>query len=369
MSLAQSLQTVKKGMDNDMQIKQKLYGVTKDGKEVYLYTITNNKGMEVSFTNYGACIVSIIVPDTKGNKADVALGYDSLAGYEENKPGFGAFVGRYANRISDGKFAIDGKTYKLEKNDGNNTLHGGSIGYNNYLYEAEVFQDEDMISIEFSRLSPHMEQGFPGNLDISVTYSVTEMGELMIEYLVVSDKDTVINLTNHSYFNLAGHNSGSILDHKMWIKANQFTTTNNELIPTGELKDVTGTPMDFRQLKRVGQDIDAEYEPLKIGGGYDHNYVLDISGKDVEKVAELVDENSGRIMEVFTDMPGMQVYSGNMLSPVKYPKDGASYNKRDGICFETQFFPNSCNISEFPSSLIRAGEEFESVTIYKFSAK
>lgn len=352
-----------------MKVEEKLYGVTSDGKKVYLYTITNNKGMEVSFTNYGACIESIIVPDSKGNKADIALGFDNLTGYEENQPGFGAFIGRYANRINGGKFVINGKTFELEKNDGNNTLHGGSKGYNKYIYETEVFKDEDMISVEFSRLSPHMEQGFPGNLDICVTYSLSETGELMIEYLVVSDKDTVINLTNHSYFNLAGHNAGSILDHKLWIKANKFNPTNSELIPTGELKDVTGTPMDFREFKKVGQDIDADYEPLKIAGGYDHNYVLDISGDDVEKVAELVDENSGRVMEVFTDMPGMQVYSGNMLNPVNNPKDGASYNKRDGICFETQFFPNSCNETDFPSSLLRAGEEFESVTIYKFSAK
>ncbi|HHU71543.1 MAG TPA: galactose mutarotase [Clostridiales bacterium] len=352
-----------------MKIEKKLYGLTNDGKEAYLYTVTNDKGMEVSFTNYGACIVSIIVPDSKGNKADVVLGYDNLEGYQEDQAGFGAFIGRYANRISEGKFVINGKTYELEKNDGNNTLHGGSKGYNKCLYETEIFQDEDMISVEFSRLSPHMEQGFPGNLDISVTYSLSEANELMIEYLVVSDQDTIINLTNHSYFNLAGHNSGSALDHKLWIKANQYNPTNNELIPTGELKDVTGTPMDFRKSKSIGQDIDLDYEPLRIARGYDHNYVLDLSGDDVEKVAQLVHEDSGRVMEVFTDMPGMQLYSSNMLESVKNSKDGASYNRGQGICFETQFFPNSCNTPEFPSSMIRAGEEFESVTIYKFSAK
>lgn len=352
-----------------MKMKQKLFGKTKKGEEAYLYTITNQNGMEVSFTNYGACIVNIVVPDAKGKKADVTLGFENLEGYEENTPGFGAFIGRYANRISDGKFELNGKVFELGKNDGKNTLHGGSVGYNKYLYETEVFEDEDMVSIEFSRLSPHMEQDFPGNLDISVTYSLTETNELMIEYHAVSDRDTIINLTNHSYFNLSGHNSGSILDHKMLVRASKYTPTQKDLIPTGELQDVTGTPMDFRTLKRIGQYIDSDYEPLRIAGGYDHNYVLDISGTDVEKVAELVDDHSGRVMEVFTDLPGMQVYTSNMLTPVKNSKEGAVYQKHAAICFETQFFPNSCNTDSFPSSVLSAGQEFESVTIYRFSTK
>jgi aldose 1-epimerase len=201
-----------------------------------------------------------------------------------------------------------------------------------------------------------MEQGFPGNLDISVTYSLTENNELVIEYLAVSDRDTVVNFTNHAYFNLAGHDSGSVLDHKVWIKANQFTPTTADLIPTGELWDVTGTPMDFRTLKKIGQDIDADYEPLKLGGGYDHNFVLDCSGTQVEKVAELVEENSGRKMEVFTDLPGMQLYTANMLNPVKNGKGGATYGKRQGVCFETQFFPNSINTKNFPSCVLKQGK-------------
>ncbi len=352
-----------------MKVDQKLFEKTKNGEEAYLYTITNEKGMEVSFTNYGACIVSILVPDAQGNKADVALGFDNLEGYERNVPGFGAFIGRYANRISGGKFVLNDKEYVLEKNDGNNTLHGGPIGYNKFLYETEIFEDEDIVSIEFTRLSPHMEQGFPGNLDISVTYSLTENNELMIEYLAVSDRDTIINLTNHSYFNLAGHNSGSILDHKLMLKASKFTPTDNELIPTGELRDVTGTPMDFRTPKTIGEDINADYEPLRIAGGYDHNYVLDITGNDVEKVAELVDDKSGRVMEVFTNLTGMQIYTSNMLTPQENSKDGATYGKHGAICFETQFFPNSCNTPSFPSTVLRAGQEFESITIYKFSTK
>ena len=350
-----------------MKITQKSFGKTVRGEEATLYTLTNENGMKVSFTNFGANIVSIIVPDAKGNFADVNLGFENLAGYEENSPGFGSFIGRHANRIGDAKFELNGKVYELDKNDGKNNLHGGFVGYNKLMYETEVYEDDDIASIEFSRLSPHMEQGFPGNLDVSVTYSLTETNELVIEYLAVSDRDTIVNLTNHAYFNLGGHNSGSILDHKVLIKANQFTPTTPDLIPTGEIRDVTGTPMDFRTLKTIGQDIDADYEPLVLAGGYDHNYVLDNSGTQVEKAAELIDDKTGRKMEVFTDLPGIQLYTANMLGPVKNSKDGAVYDKRCGVCFETQFFPNSINIQNFPSCMLKAGKEFDSVTIYKFS--
>ncbi len=352
-----------------MKITQKSFGKTSRGEEATLYTVTNGNGMKVTFTDYGANIVSIIVPDAKGNPADVTMGFDNLAGYEENPPGFGSFIGRHANRIGDAKFELNGKVYELDKNDGKNNLHGGFVGYNKFMYETEFYEDEDIASVEFSRLSPHMEQGFPGNLDVTVTYSLTEANELVIEYLAVSDRDTIVNLTNHAYFNLSGHNAGSVLDHKVWIKANQFTPTTKDLIPTGELRDVTDTPLDFRTAKSIGKDIDANYEPLTIAGGYDHNYVLDISGTEVEKVAELIDDKSGRKMEVYTDLPGLQLYTANMLNPVKNSKGGAVYNKRSGVCFESQFFPNSCNIKEFPSCMLKAGKEFDSVTIYKFSNK
>lgn len=352
-----------------MKFTQKSFGKTSKGQEANLYTITNSKGMSVTFTDYGANIVSIIIPDAKGNLTDVALGFENIQGYEENGPGFGSFIGRHANRIGGAKFELNGKVYELDKNDGNNNLHSGYTGYNKLMYDAEVFEEEEITSIEFSRLSPHMEQGFPGNLDITITYSLTEANELVIEYLAVPDKDTIINLTNHSYFNLSGHNSGSILNHKVWIKADQFTPTTKDLIPTGELWDVTGTPMDFRTLKKVGQDIEANYEPIKIAGGYDHNYVLNKSSNEVEKVAELVDDKSGRKMEVYTDLPGLQLYTANMLAPVKNGKGGETYGKRQAICFETQYFPNSCNIASFPSCVRKAGKEFDSTTIYKFSWK
>lgn len=350
-----------------MKISKSEFGKTKRGEAATLYTIMNDNGMKVSFTDFGAHIVGIVVPDAKGNPADVALGFDNIEGYEENVPNFGAFVGRNANRIGGASFKLNGKEYELDKNDGRNNLHSGFIGYNKLFYEAEIYEEEDVTSIEFTRLSPHMEQGFPGNLDVSVTYSLTQANELIIEYLAISDHDTVVNLTNHTYFNLSGHNGGSILNHKVWIKANQFTPTDKELIPTGELWDVTGTPMDFRTLKTVGQDIDADYEPLKLAGGYDHNYVLDIGGHDAEKVAEVVEEKSGRKMEIFTDRPGIQLYTGNMLGPVNNSKNGAVYHKRDGMCFETQSFPNSCNLDNFSTSIQKAGKEYYTVTIYKFS--
>lgn len=349
-----------------MKITKTSFGKSKNNENATLFTITNKNGMKVSFTDYGANIISIIVPDKNGVMADVNLGFDKIAGYEANGQGYGSFIGRHANRIGDAKFELNGTLYELEKNDGVNNLHGGFIGYNKLMYETEIYEEEDITSVEFSRLSPHMEQGFPGNLDVSVTYSLTEENELVIEYLAVSDQDTIVNLTNHAYFNLAGHSSGNILNHKVWIKANAFTPTDEKLIPTGELRSVEGTPMDFRTLKSVGAEIDSDYEPLLVAGGYDHNYVLDTNG-DVEKVAELVDEASGRKMEVFTDLPGIQLYSGNFIKPEDHGKDGVRYEKRDGICFETQYYPNSCNIASFPSCVRKAGQEFDSVTIYKFS--
>ena len=325
--------------------------------------------MMISFTDFGANIVSIVVPDRDGSFADVALGFKNIKGYEENNPGFGSLIGRCANRIGGAKFELNGKVYEIQKNEGENNLHGGTPAYNKLMYEAEVFEEEHMISIEFSRLSPDMEQGFPGNLDITVTYSLTENNELVIEYYAVSDKDTIVNLTNHSYFNLSGHNSGSIVDHRVWIKSEQFTPTADDLIPTGEFRDVQDTPMDFRILKRIGDNIDDDYGPLTQAGGYDHNYVNNISGDEVVKVAELGDDSTGRIMEVFTDKPGLQFYTSNMLNPVENGKDGATYGKRAGVCFETQYFPNACNTKAFPSSVLKAGEEYEFVTIYKFSCK
>lgn len=351
-----------------MSIKKQSFGKTKEGVEATLFVLKNKKGMTVTFTDYGANIVNILVPDKNGNYDDVVLGYDNVMGYEGNAPGFGSFIGRHANRIGGASFELNGKKYELEKNDGENNLHGGFKGYNKFMYEVETFEDEDSDSIEFSRLSPHMEQGFPGNLDISVTYTLTDDNELVIEYLAVSDKDTIVNLTNHSYFNLAGHKSGSVLDHQVMLDADKFTPTDDALIPTGEIRDVTGTPMDFRTLKPIGQDIEANYGPLKQAGGYDHNYVLNISGSEVEKIGELVEDKTKRKMEIFTNMTGIQLYTGNFINAEK-GKDGFVYQKRAGVCFETQYFPDSCNRSEFPSCVLKAGNEYDFVTVFKFSTK
>ncbi len=353
-----------------MSITRKSFGTTKAGEKATLYTMTNANGMKVSVTDFGANIVEIIVPDRNGKMDDVNLGYDSVSGYENNGPGYGSFLGRVANRIAGACYEVGGVRYTAEKNDGENCLHSGAKSYNKYMYETELIEEEDSDSVEFSRLSPDMEQGFPGNLDLTVTYTLTGSNELVIEYFAVSDRDTVLNLTNHSYFNLRGEGSGTVLDHKVWINADSITATDPGLIPTGEYLDVTGTPMDFRTMKTIGQDIGADYQPLKEGFGYDHNYVLKhTTPGEVEKAAELYEETTGRCMEVFTDMPGMQFYSANHISGAEAGKGGKIYRSRDAICFETQFFPNTLNIPEFPGGRISAGEEFESATIYRFSVR
>jgi aldose 1-epimerase len=355
-------------MGISMKISKKPFGTTKEGDKASIYTITNDHGMMVSVTDYGANIISVILPDRDGNMADVVLGYDKLSDYEINSPGFGSFIGRHANRIAHAQINVNDKVYQLEKNEGENSLHSGSKSFNKYFYETEVFEDEDEISIEFSRLSPDMEQGFPGNLDYSVTYTITNENEFVLEYYGVSDKDTIVNFTNHSYFNLSGHNTGCMEQQEVWIDSNKITTTANGAIPTGEYTDVTNTPMDFRKRKKIGADIKADYEPLKIADGYDHNYVLNCSGDDIEKVAELYDPKSGRLMEIYTDLPGMQLYTGNFIGSQK-GKENANYQSRDGVCFETQYYPNACNIPSFPSPIVRAHEEIETVTIYKFSVE
>ncbi len=354
-----------------MKVSHKKFGITKDGQEVTAYTLKNDNGMEVTVLDFGAVVTSIVVPDKNRNMADVVLGYESLDKYEVNDPSFGGFIGRHANRIANAEFTLNEKIYHLQKNNGENNLHGGDPHYRRQMYEAEVFDEDGASSVEFSRLSPDMEQGFPGNFDVTVTYTLSEENEFMIEYSGVSDKDTVVNLTNHSYFNLAGHNTGSVLEHKVRIYANQFTPTDDSMIPTGEYRDVEGTPMDFREMKTLGQDIKADYVPLKQGNGYDHNFVLNKQeGKnEVELAAEYWDEKSGRFMEVFTDLPGMQLYTANWLDEKEGCKENAVYHSRDAVCFETQFYPNACNTPQFPTSVLKAEEEYNHVTIYKFSIK
>lgn len=344
-----------------MSIEKKKFGVTANGEEVTRYTITNKKGMSVSALDFGAVIVNLFVPDKDGKADDIVLGFDDVAGYEANGCFFGAFIGRHGNRIGQARFTLNGVTYELEKNDGANNLHGGTPGYHKVMYEASATEN----SVTFHRLSPDMEQGYPGNLDICVTYTLTDDNELKISYRTKSDKDTLCNLTNHTYFNLKGHKGGSIEDHEVMICANGFTETSDDLIPNGTILDVTGTPMDFRTKKTIGRDINADYHPLIAAGGYDHNFVLDKPEGELAKVAEISEQTSGRTMEVYTDLPGMQMYSGNFIER-EHGKEGEVYTKRTGICFETQFFPNSVNIPDFTPCILKAGEEFNSETIYKF---
>lgn len=344
-----------------MSVQAKQFGTTKNGEEVTCYTLENKNGMKAEFIDYGAIIVSLFVPDKDGRLDDVVLGYDDVAAYEANGCFFGALIGRHGNRIGGASFELNGVTYELEKNDGENNLHGGTPGYHKVMYQVETSDD----SVTFSRTSPHMEQGYPGNLDLSVTYTLTDDNELKITYTAKSDQDTLCNMTNHSYFNLKGHDGGEITDHNVWIKANGFTETSDDLIPNGTIVDVTGTPMDFRTKKAIGDEIGADYKPLVIAGGYDHNYALDKKSGVLEKVAELSEDRSGRTMEVYTDLPGMQLYTGNFIEK-ENGKGGTVYTKRNGVCFETQFFPNSIHVPSFDSCVLKAGETFTTTTIYRF---
>ncbi len=344
-----------------MSLTTEVFGTTKDGQEVTKYTITNSNGMKISALNYGAILSEMIVPDQNGKLEDIVLGFDDVAGYEVNNCFFGAFIGRHGNRIGDARFELNGTTYELEKNDGKNNLHGGTPGYHKVMYQADAADNH----VTFTRVSPDMEQGYPGNLEISMTYTLTDENELKIDYEMKSDKDTLCNPTNHTYFNLKGHNGGTITDHTLYIKANGFTETSEDLIPNGTIVDVTGTPMDFRTAKKISQDIGADYEPLHVAGGYDHNFVLDKEEGKLEKVAEVSEETTGRKMEIYTDLPGMQLYSGNFIEK-ENGKAGATYTYRTGVCFETQYFPNSINLPNFKSCVLKAGETFRSTTIYKF---
>ncbi len=348
-----------------MKTTTESFGVTKDGAKATLFTFTNDNGMSVSVTDFGANVVKICVPDKNGNIADVALGFDDVKGYETNENYLGALVGRYANRIGGAKFTLNGTTYEVDKTNGNNCLHGGFKPYGAMMHEYELNEDEDSAGVTFSRLSPDMEQGFPGNLDYSVTYTLTNDNEFIIEYFAVSDKDTILNLTNHTYFNLAGEASGSVYDHLVWIDSDSYTPTDAELIPTGVVAPVEGTPLDFRTEKPIGRDIDADHIDLKNAGGFDQNYALKTTPGDATLVATLKDPASGRKMEVYTDLPGIQFYAGNFLD-TKNGKGGHDYGRREGVCFESQFFPNSCNIPAFPWKPLKADEEFNSITVYKF---
>ncbi|HXN95393.1 MAG TPA: aldose epimerase family protein [Candidatus Acidoferrales bacterium] len=349
---------------------KKSFGKTPDGQPLDLYVLTAKGGAEASITNYGGAVVSLKVPDRNGKLADVVLGYDNADGYVNDKSFFGALVGRYGNRIGHAQFALDGKTYTLAKNNGENSLHGGIKGFNKAVWTAKIIPAKDGQSLELSYLSKDGEEGFPGNLKVSVIYTLTDSNALRITYSATSDKKTVVNLTNHSYFNLAGQGSGDILGHLLIIRADKFTPVDAGLIPTGEFRDVAGTPFDFRKELAIGARIDQDEEQLKLGGGYDHNFVLQRSNDPEESLAARVLEPvSGRILEVWTTEPGVQFYTGNFLDGKTIGKGGVTYPKRSAFCLETQHFPDSPNQPKFPSAVLNAGERYHTITTYKFSVK
>ncbi|MBZ9686021.1 galactose mutarotase [Clostridium estertheticum] len=342
---------------------------TVDGKAVYFFTIKNSKGMVAEITNYGSTLVSLKVLDNKGEFNDVVLGYDKLEDYLKYKYFFGATIGRFANRIENSSFELNGIQYNVAKNDGENHLHGGLVGFDKVVWEEKSQKKESNSSIEFSYLSIDGEEGYPGNLNIRVKYTVTEDNELKIEYYAISDKDTIVNITNHSYFNLSGQGSGDILKHKIMINADKFTINDKYSIPTGEIAEVNNTPMDFRKLTYIGENISSSYEQIVFGSGYDHNWIINNSGKKLVKAAEVYDEKSGRVMEVYTTKPGVQFYSANFLDGLELGKGGAKYIKNGALCLETQYFPNSVKHKNFSSPILKAKQKYEHSTIYKFSVK
>jgi aldose 1-epimerase len=349
---------------------KKSFGKTPDGQAVDLYVLANKNGAEVAITNYGGAVVSLKVPGRDGKLADVVLGYDNVDGYVNDKSYFGAIVGRYGNRIAHAQFVLDGRSYTLAKNNGENSLHGGIKGFNKALWIVKTASAKDGQSLELSYLSKDGEEGFPGNLKVSVIYTWTDTNALRIEYSATSDKPTVVNITNHAYFNLAGQGSGDILGHLLTIQADKFTPVDAALIPTGELRNVAGTPFDFRKSTAIGAHIDQDEAQLKLGGGYDHNFALRRSGDAGESLAaRVVEPTTGRVMEVWTTEPGVQFYTGNFLDGKTLGKGGVTYPRRSAFCLETQHYPDSPNQPNFPTVVLKSGQRYHTITTYKFSTE
>ena len=350
-------------------VAQAPFGVLPDGGKVSLYTLTNSSGAEVRIINYGAIVVSLKVPDRAGKLRDVVLGYDDLAGYVQDKAFLGAIVGRYANRIAAGRFTLDGKTYQLDLNNGLHHLHGGAQGFYKKLWKAEKVAGKGGPGVKLTYVSKDGEGGYPGQVTLTVTYTLTADNALRIDYLGTTDKPTLLNPTHHSYFNLSGDPTQTILDETLTIDADQTTAVGAGLIPTGKLADVAGTPLDFRQPTRIGARIDAGDEQLVLGKGYDHNWVLrrNQHGGGVNKAAEVFDARSGIVMQVFTDQPGLQFYSGNFLDGTIHGKQGVVYQRRTALCLEAQLFPDAPNHPSFPSAVLRPGHRYKQTTIYRFS--
>jgi aldose 1-epimerase len=342
------------------------FGRMPDGKAVEVYTLTNARGMQVRAITYGAIIQAVRVPDRSGRLGDVTLGYDSLPGYLGDSPYFGAVVGRYANRIARGRFTLEGRTYRLATNNGPNSLHGGVKGFDKVLWRARSFQRGDSAGVTFEHTSPDGDEGYPGTLQVSVTYTLTPANELVVDYTATTDKPTPVNLSQHSYFNLAGEGRGDILEHVLTINADRYTPVDSTLIPTGELASVAGTPLDFRTPTAVGARIEQPDTQLRYGKGYDHNFVLNRDGTGLVHAVHVLEPGSGRTLDISTTEPGVQFYSGNFLDGTIKGKSGHVYNHRSAIVLETQHFPDSPNHPNFPSTILQPGQELRSRTVFAF---
>ena len=355
--------------NSKVTIEKSPYGITAEGIDVDKYKLSNRQGMEISIINYGGIITSWTAKDKNGVYEDIVLGYNELSEYEKETPYFGAIIGRYGNRIAKGKFSIDGKEYTLAVNNGENHLHGGMKGFDKVVWDAETKSTDSSVSLILTYLSKDMEEGYPGNLEVEVIYTLNNEDELSVIYKATTDKTTVINLTQHSYFNLSANFNNTILNHELILNSDSYLPVDKTLIPTGEFRDVTNTPFDFRTPKTIGQQIDEEDPQLKNGFGYDHCWVLNEPDMGVRFVASAFEPQSRRYLEVFSDQPGIQFYSGNFLDGTLPSKNNGSYEFRSGFCLETQHFPDSPNHKNFPSVILRPGEEYNSQTIFKLTVK
>jgi aldose 1-epimerase len=350
-------------------ITQRYFGSLADGCDIELFVLTNKKGMQASITTYGGIVTSLTAPDRAGRFSDIVLGFDDLDGYLAGHPYFGAIVGRYANRIRGGSFTLDGETYALTRNSGENHLHGGAAGFDKGVWSAQARSMLSGPQLELSYLSVDGEEGYPGRLGVSVTYTLTHDNELRIDYRATTDAPTHVNLTHHSFFNLAGQGVGDVSGHELQINADRFTPVDERMIPTGEIRAVKGTPMDFRCPTAIGERIEDHDEQLQLASGYDHNYVLSSSRRDLFLAATAREPSTGRVLEVLTGEPGLQLYTANFLDGSITGKGGAVYGRRCAVCLETQHFPDSPNRPEFPSTVLRPGEIYETSTIYRFSSE
>jgi len=361
--------SLNKNFMNQLKIEKKKFGTTEDNVTVYQFVLSNKNGMEISVINYGGIITSLKAKDRNGKYQDIVLGFNSLPPYEDENPYFGALIGRYGNRIANGTFKLDGQPYKLDINNPPNHLHGGLKGFHKVVWNPKEIINDSNVSLELTYLSKHMEEGYPGNLDVKVTYTLNNKDELSVLYEAETDRKTIINLTQHSYFNLSGDFSEDVLDHQIKINADAFLPVDETLIPTGEIRSVLGSPFDFRKSKLIGQDIDVNNKQIEFGKGYDHCWVINNQSNGLRSVATAYHSESGRVLDVYSDLPGLQFYSGNFLDGTLKSKGGGYYELRSGFCLETQYYPDSPNQENFPSVVLKPGDIYKTNTIFKFSVK